>query len=252
MKKFKPLLIDFDGVIKIGKELASDAKSFFDFIDSNHIPACILSNSTLRTAEMMRDFLSQKGLELKIPAFTAFDVTLEYVKHNYQRVKVYCRDYLLHYFNGLISYENPQAVVIGDIGDKWNFETMNQIFNYVIKGADIVAMHKNKFWMPEGKPILDTGAFITAIEYASDKKAIIIGKPSPLYFKTALEQIGFSSSEEFFMISDDIENDVLAAQKIGGKGILMLAGKSSKEDIKDGKPDYVCKSLTEVIKIISD
>lgn len=252
MKKFKPLLIDFDGVIKIGNELAPDAQDFFNFIESNQIPACILSNSTLRTSEMMKEFLSQKGLKFNIPAFTAFDVTLEYVKHNYSRVRVYCRDYLLHHFSRLITDENPQAVVIGDIGDKWNFETMNKIFNYVINGADMVAMHKNKFWMPEGKPILDAGAFITAIEYASDKKAIVIGKPSPLYFKTALEQIGFSSSEEFFMIGDDIENDVLAAQKIGGKGILMLTGKSSEEDIKDERPDYVANSLTEVIEIISD
>lgn len=252
MKKFKPLLIDFDGVIKIGNELAPDAQDFFSFIESNQIPACILSNSTLRTAELMKEFLLQKGLELKIPAFTAFDVTLKYVKHNYSGVKVYCRNYLVHHFNELLTDKNPQAVVIGDIGDKWNFETMNEIFNYVINGADIVAMHKNKFWMPEGKPILDAGAFITAIEYASDKKAIVIGKPSPLYFQTALEQIGFSSAEEFFMIGDDIENDVLAAQKIGGKGILILTGKSSEEDIKDEKPDYVAKSLTEVVEIISE
>lgn len=252
MKKFKPLLIDFDGVIKIGNEIAPDTKIFFDFIKTNNIPACILSNSTLRTAELMKDYFKQKGLEITIPAFTAFDVTLEFVKQKYTKVKVYCRDYLLHHFEGINTEINPQAVVIGDIGNRWNYETMNEIFNYVINGADIIAMHKNKFWMPEGKLTLDAGAFISAIEFATDKQAIVIGKPSPLYFKTALKQLGFPTDSDFFIIGDDLENDVLAAQKIRGKGILILTGKTKIEDVRNEKPDFIVNSLTEIISLLSN
>lgn len=252
MRKKIPILIDFDGVIKIGKEIASDAKNFFSFIEKESIPACILSNSTIRTSELMKSFLLEKGFKLNIPAFTAFDVTLEYVKKNYSKVIVYCKEDLIQYFEGLINKENPEAVVIGDIGNQWSFETMNEIFNYVMNGADIIAMHKNKFWQPEDKLILDAGAFITAIEYATDKKATLIGKPSPLYFKSALEKLCFSGKEEFIMIGDDLENDILAAQKIGGTGILVLTGKTRLSDIKESKPDYVANSLTEVISILSE
>jgi HAD superfamily hydrolase (TIGR01458 family) len=252
MKDMKPVLIDFDGVIKLGNDIAPDAKDFFEFIYTEKIPACILSNSTLRTAELMKDFLSQKGLILNIPAFTAFDVTLEYVKKHFSRVKVYCREYLFQHFEGLIDDKNPEAVVIGDIGERWNFETMNEIFQLVMNGCEIIAMHKNKFWQPEGKLILDAGAFIHAIEYATGKEAIIIGKPSPLYFKTALQKIGCSDNSEFFMIGDDLETDVLAAQKINGTGVLILTGKTKIEDIKNSKPDYVVNSLKDVIKILSE
>ncbi|AFH50008.1 Putative HAD superfamily sugar phosphatase [Ignavibacterium album JCM 16511] len=246
----KPLLIDFDGVIKIGDEIATDAKDFFEFIDENKIPACILSNSTLRTSELMKDFLEEKGLKLKIPAFTAFDVTLEFVKKNYSKVKVYCRDCLLHHFEGMIDDENPEAVVIGDIGNRWNYDTMNEIFNSVMDGAEIIAMHKNKFWQPEGKLILDAGAFITAIEFATGKKATVIGKPSPLYFKIAVDNLGKNFENGFLMIGDDLENDVLAAQTIGGKGILVLTGKTKQSDIKDKKPDFVVNSLTDTKEVI--
>lgn len=252
MNKMKPILIDFDGVIKIGKEIAPDAKDFVEFIDKSNIPACILSNSTLRTSGLMRNFLKDKGLEINIPAFTAFDVTLEYVKKNYSKVKVYCRDYLLHHFEGVIDDENPEAVVIGDIGNRWNYDTMNEIFNYVMNGAEIIAMHKNKFWQPEGKLILDAGAFINAIEFATGKQATVIGKPSPLYFKTAVEKLGFSFQQGFIMIGDDLENDVIAAQKIGGKGILILTGKTRSEDIKDEKSDFIVNSFSEAIPVLSD
>lgn len=246
----KPFLVDFDGVIKLGDQIAPDAKYFFEFIENNKIPACILSNSTLRTSEMMKNFLQEKDLEINLPAFTAFDVTVEFVRKNYKKVMVYCREYLIDYFGDLIDKGNPEAVVIGDIGNRWNYETLNEIFRYVMNGAEIIAMHKNKFWQPEGKLILDAGAFITAIEYATGKQATVIGKPSPLYFKTAIEKLGLNFQNSFVMLGDDLENDVIAAQQIGGTGILILTGKTKISDIQEAKPDFIVNSLNEVITIL--
>ena len=123
----------------------------------------------------------------------------------------------------------------------------------MLAGADLVAMHKNKFWNPEGELLLDAGAFIHGIEYASGKEAILIGKPSPLYFKTALESIDAKIEDRFFMIGDDIENDIKAAQNIGGKGILIYTGKTKyplDENINI-KPDFEAHSLRNVIEILA-
>jgi len=250
MKKIKPVLIDFDGVIKIGNELASEAYSFFKYLSKNNIPFCILSNSTLRTSELVSEFLLKKNIVYEIPILTAFDATLEFVKKNYTKVKVYCRDNLIKHFNELLDDNNPQAVVIGDIGNKWSYETLNEMFRYVLNGADIVAMHKNKFWKPDDEIILDVGAFVTAIEFASGKEAFVIGKPSKIYFNTALEKLGFNLNNDFIMIGDDLENDVIASQKIGGTGILILTGKTKLSDIKDLKPDFIANSLNEVCDIL--
>ena len=98
MKKI-PLLIDFDGVLKIGNSPAPDAEEFFNFINENKIPACILSNSTLRTGDLIKEFFTSHGISISIPALTAFDATLSFVKKNYKKVQVYCRDYLKHHFD---------------------------------------------------------------------------------------------------------------------------------------------------------
>lgn len=45
----KPILIDLDGVLRIGNTIANGARDFIEFIETNKIPACILSNSTLFT-----------------------------------------------------------------------------------------------------------------------------------------------------------------------------------------------------------
>ncbi len=248
----KPLLIDFDGVLKIGDSPAPDTQEFFKFISEIKIPACILSNSTLRTGDMVKDFFASINIDFDIPAITAFDATVSYVKKNYKKVKVYCRDYLLHHFDGLIDDENPEAIVIGDIEDKWNYRIINEIFNKVFAGADLIAMHKNKYWYPKDELMIDAGAFVNAIEYASGKEAILIGKPSPLYLKTALETIGHKANDGFYMLGDDVENDVDAAQKIGGKGILIYTGKTKFPFDKSlrVKPALEVNSLKEMISII--
>ena len=251
--KNKPFLIDLDGVLKLGNSPAPDIKDFLEFVQENKIPACILSNSTLRTGEMVKGFFNEHGITAAIHIITAFDATVTYVKTHYRNVKVYCRDYLLHHFEGMIENVNPEAIVIGDIEDKWNFEIMNEIFNKVFNGADLVAMHKNKYWSPEGELLIDAGAFIKGIEFASGKEAFLIGKPSPLYFKTALELINAKIDDGFYMIGDDIENDIKASQDIGGKGILISTGKtkfplSEKMNIN---PDYQVNSLKDIISIFN-
>jgi len=250
--KFKPLLIDLDGVLKLENSPAPDVKEFFNFINENQIPACILSNSTLRTGEQVKEFFTSHKIELSIPAITAFDATLSFVKKNYKKVQVYCREYLIHHFEGMIDDENPEAIVIGDIEDRWNYQIVNDIFKKVFAGADLVAMHKNKYWNPAGELLIDAGAFITAIEYSSDKEAILIGKPSPLYFKAALESIDARIENGFFMIGDDIENDIIAAQNLGGIGILIFTGKTKfpLEKNSNIKPDFEVHSLKEVIAIL--
>ena len=250
--QYKPLLIDLDGVLKLGNSPAPDVKEFFEFINENKIPSCILSNSTLRTGEQVIEFFASHKIELTIPAITAFEATLSFVKKNYKKIQVYCREYLIHHFDGMIDNENPDAVVIGDIEDKWNYQIMNDIFKKVFAGADFIAMHKNKYWNPQGELLIDAGAFITGIEFASGKEATLIGKPSPLYFKSALEKMNSKFEDGFYMIGDDVENDVGAAQKLGGKGILMCTGKTKytfDESVKI-KPDFEAQSLMEVISIL--
>lgn len=250
-----PLLIDFDGVLKIGEKPADDASKFLYYLKQKNIPSYILSNSTLRTSKDLIKFLSDNKIDFDISALTAVDATLNYVKKNYEKISVYCRDSIKNVFKDIETENNPDAVVVGDLGENWNYQTMNEIFRKVHSGADLIAMQKNKFWKPWGDELfMDAGAFISAIEYAADKESILIGKPSPLFFQSALNEMDYKNSEPFLMVGDDIVSDINAAQKIGGKGILVYTGKT-KYPLPDDypeKPDYEAKNLTETIKILEN
>lgn len=252
MKPSFSLLIDFDGVLKIDDLPAPGIKEFLDFIRKNNINSCLLSNSTLRTGELITEFFSSHNIDLQISAITAFDATVNFVKQRFTRTAVYCRDYLIHHFSEILDYTDPEAVVVGDIGENWNYKTMNEIFRFVYSGKELIAMHKNKFWKPEGEMVLDAGSFISAIEYASGTTATVIGKPSPHYFHLALESMGKKITDSFLMVGDDIENDIEGAQNAGGKGILIYTGKTPHpHSNKKIKPDFEVKSLIELTELLS-
>jgi len=248
-----PLLIDFDGVLKTGSEPADGINEFLEFINKKNIPAHIISNSTLRTSDDIKSFFSSNNILLNIPAITAAEVTLNYVKSNYKKAAVYCTYPIKKLFNDYLDYKNPQAVVIGDNGNDWNYEMMNEIFKFVNSGKDFIAMHKNKFWYPEGDiPKLDAGSFIKAIEHATGIEAKLIGKPSPIYFQTVLKELGFETVQKFLMLGDDIESDIEGVQNIGGQGILIYTGKTKYPLPAEYvvKPDYEVFNLKETVALL--
>jgi HAD superfamily hydrolase (TIGR01458 family) len=116
------------------------------------------------------------------------------------------------------------VIVVGDIGDDWNYRLMNRAFRLMMKGAQLIALHRGKYWQWEAGLQLDVGAFVTGLEYATDQEAIVAGKPNPFFYKMALEELGLPASE-VAMIGDDIEADIQGAQGIGVKGILVKTGK---------------------------
>ncbi len=252
-RKNIPVLIDFDGVIRLGNKLASDAYDFLLFLHKEKISYFIISNSTRYSSVELKKILHDNGIGFEINAMTTVDAAIEYLEERNLHVSVYCPENIRDKFEKYIDDKNPEAVVIGDLGEEWSYEILNEIFRKVYNGAEIIAMQMNKSWMPDGKNLsLDAGAFISAIEYATGKKSFLIGKPSPVYFQTALQKLGYKKDSLFFMIGDDLENDIYAAQKIGGKGILVFTGKTKFPFPPGSKflPDYQTLNLSEVENIL--
>lgn len=249
----KPLLIDMDGVLRIGKSPANGLKEFIEFINNSKIPACIISNSTLSSAAQFKEFFINNNVEINFPVMTCADATYNYIKEKYKSAAVYCSKPVRSMFDEFKTGDKPEAVVIGDMGKVWDFKILNEIFVKVFNGADIIAMQKNRYWKtPEEGLLLDVGPFVKAIEYASEKEAVLIGKPSKVFFEMGMKQINASFKNGFFMLGDDLENDIKSAQQFGGEGILIYTGKTSYPLPEDSKikPNYETRNLFEVIELL--
>ena len=54
--------------------------------------------------------------------------------------------------------------------------------NQVLEGAEIIALHKGRYHQGASGLLLDSGAFVAALEHATGKQAIVVGKPNPNIF----------------------------------------------------------------------
>ncbi len=249
------LLIDLDGVLRIGIKPAPYLEEFLMFLSDSKIKACILSNSSLYSSEKVKKFFAEHSIQINLPIITTVDTALNYVKRNYKNVAVYTTEEVKELFSQFLNYSTPEAVLIGDIGKQWSYEIMQRIFIFLKNGAKLIAMHKNKFWnKPDEGLQLDAGTFIKGLEFAADVKAKLLGKPSKIYFQAALKLLDLKSTEKFFMLGDDLDTDITGAKNIGAETILIYTGKTKKPiPMQYNKVvDYEAENLKDVISILKD
>jgi phospholysine phosphohistidine inorganic pyrophosphate phosphatase len=152
-----------------------------------------------------------------------------------------------------ISTEDPNCVVLGDAVDAFSYENMNTAFRILASNPDckLFSLGKGKYYKEDGELTLDVGPYTAALEFATDKSAIVCGKPSATFFEAAVEQLGVDK-EHVVMIGDDIVSDVGGAQEAGIRGVLVRSGKyrPSDENHPKVKPDKIVDNLKELVDII--
>ncbi len=130
----------------------------------------------------------------------------------------------------------------------WTYPLLNKIFNMLITGSKMIALHKGKFWQTDQGLTLDIGVFVAGFEYVTGQTATVIGKPSKTFFELALKDFGVPASRAA-MISDDLDNDIAGAKSADiAKTILVKTGKYREELVKKSKvkPDAVVEGIETI------
>lgn len=250
----KGFLIDLDGVVYIDDEPLEGSVETIRHLKDKGYPMNFVTNTSNKSI----DALYQKLQSLNLPVERDEILSAAYATALYVKWQGYSRCYAvldkaveddfrdLNFVSG-----KPDVVIIGDIGKEWTYDVINSIFNMVMEGADIVAMHKGKYWKTSEGLRLDIGAFVDGLEYATNTTAAVVGKPSASFFEMGLAQLGLQAGE-VAMIGDDIESDVGGAQQAGLYGILPKTGKFKEEQLSNSKvvPDGVLSRLSDLQKYV--
>lgn len=145
--------------------------------------------------------------------------------------------------------ESVEAVVVGDLGEAWDFNTLNAGFRFLMKEPKpvLVALGMTRFWKgPQGLQ-LDAAPFVVALEHASGTRARVLGKPAPAFFESALHRLGVPARQTL-MVGDDIQSDIGGAQDCGIRGVLVRTGKFQPADLnrEDVVPYDVVSSIADL------
>lgn len=246
------ILFDMDGVLYEGDSAIAGAAEAITWCRTQEIPHLFLTNTTSRprcdlVAKLERMGIAAGMEEILTPPVAA----ARWLQGNDSGpVALFVPDATREEFSGLPAVDSeyaghPGAVVIGDLGQRWNFDLLNQAFRLLTMEPrpHLVALGLTRYWRAADGLRLDVGPFIKALEYAAGVNAVVLGKPAAPFFATALSLLGTSAADTW-MIGDDIRTDIEAAQRAGLRTLLVRSGKFRPQDLTLGiTPDAVLTSV---------
>jgi HAD superfamily hydrolase (TIGR01458 family) len=244
------VLIDIDGVLTVSWQPIEGAVAALNRLRAAALPLALVTNTTSRTRASIAAVLAGAGFPVAAgDILTAPVIAAGYLAAHYPGA----RCLLLN--SGDISEDlagvdlgrsggAADVVLVGGAGPEFSYQALNQAFGCLQAGARLVAMHRGLYWRTAEGLQLDSGAFVAGLEQAAGTTAEVVGKPAPAFFATALAHLGADAAHTL-MVGDDIENDVLAAQRQGLTGVLVKTGKYLPRAHRDasGTPDHVLDSF---------
>jgi HAD superfamily hydrolase (TIGR01458 family) len=256
MKGIKGFLIDLDGVLYVGNKAIEGAKESIDLLREKKYPCRFVTNTTRKCRKTIAMHLVSMGFDIPVgniftPPLAAISLLKKSGKH---------RCYLLTTGDVHLDFEQDRFhntgimadfVIIGDAGDNFTYDNLNTAFRYLMNGADLIALERDRYWMAPGGLCLSAGPFVQALEFATGKKATIMGKPSRAFFELAISDMGLRA-DQVAMIGDDILTDIGGARETGMQGILVRTGKYRQEAVEAAviKPGYIIDSIAQLHEIL--
>lgn len=227
----RAVLLDLLGVVYDGDTPITGAVAAIVRLRNAGLPLRFVSNTTRSPRAKIIAQLAAMGIkvadeELLTPARAA----VEWLRRHGRQPHLLVHPDLEVEFSGLEGGAG-RAVVVGDAGEAFDHASLNRAFRELVAGADFVALAVNRtFRDADGLLSLDTGAFVAALEFASGRSPVVLGKPSPDFFRSALAGLNCPAADAV-MVGDDAESDVAGALRAGlGAALLVRTGKYRPND----------------------
>ena len=274
----RALLLDLDGVIVLKGELLPGAGPALARLEERGIPFRIVTNTSLVSRRSLSRWSDRLGAPIAPERImSALSASAAYTRHRYpgEPLFVMASTDALTEFAGqrLLSGEaadapdaRAAAVVVGDAPEAVTFDNLNRAFRLVRGGAELIGMHRNPWWLTPAGPTLDSGAIVTGLEFATERPAHILGKPSPTFFREAAAELAAEvraaggrrlTRNEVAMVGDDIRTDIIAGQRVGLRGVFVLSGKHGLADVETAargrgarRPDAIAATLLDLVEAL--
>lgn len=220
------LLIDLDGTVFFKGRLIPGAADAIAAIRRAGLRLQFLTNIDSRTGAEICDRIAGMGLAIGPHEITTcLDAALAHVTDRPGRCYCLLPSGVAGAFDACGSPDGPvRYVVVGDQRQLTGYAPLNTAFGHIMAGAEIVALQKGRFYHTAEGLNLDTGAFVAALEYASGKPAVVVGKPAPAFFHAALRRAGGDAAGAI-VVGDDVTTDIAGAAACGLRSILVRTGK---------------------------
>ena len=276
MQGVRGLLLDMDGVLTAQGAAVPGAADAMAELDRRGLPYLVLTNSSLISRVRLARWTTRLGFAIPADRFiTALSASVELVRREFadRAIFVICSPDARTELDGLTLLAGEDldadpsaaaAVILGASPDELTKANLDRAFRAVRSGAELIGMHRNPWWLTQAGPTLDAGAFLVGLEYATGRRARIVGKPSRSFFTAAVDRMAGEAAArgevrlrrgDLAMVGDDMAGDVGGARKVGLRTVFVRTGKHGDAELAAAAsrsrgaytPDAVAPSIAEVV-----
>ncbi|MBD3234726.1 MAG: HAD-IIA family hydrolase [candidate division Zixibacteria bacterium] len=257
--EYNHYLIDIEGTLVKDKTFTpvEGAVEWFNEFSADDTRAMLVTNNTTHTPNELLGILREKRFNINDKQIsTCISAGAEYLKkQKCRQCYIIGSDAIKRYMQskGIQVTDSPDvdAVVIG-LDTNLDYEKLRIATSALVQNnARLLAMHTNKLFVDgRGRISISAGPIVKALEYASEKRAYVSGKPSPTYYRKFLKKWSCEASE-VLMVSDDPLADLKGAKRIGMTTCFVTSGVYRDKSIlkqlaSKHQPDYAYPSVVSI------
>jgi HAD superfamily hydrolase (TIGR01458 family) len=253
------IMFDLDGTLYTGNQAIPGAVEAISQLRTQGFQLRFITNTTTKSqAELVAqmrgfNFELESSELISAPVAAALELkNLQQQRNQPLRIWPVVADAIKSDFNEFEwDEETPDVVVLGDIGDRWDLTLINRLFAVIHNGAELIALHKNRFWQTDDGLNADIGFFVAGLEYVCSKTARVMGKPNADFFQRVLDSAN-ASAQDAIMVGDDVDSDINGAQLLDIRGCLVKTGKFRQNYFEQSgiKPFMISESIVELAQDI--
>lgn len=255
----KGFIFDIDGTLVRGNDLLPGAPQVLGELRRRELAFVLLTNDSQETPHMWAERLAAAGLEIDpetiiTAALVAADVTAK----RFPRGKILAvGDSPLTEAiraRGLSvlepdSHEQADVVVMG-MDSTFDQRRLDRVCQQIWGGAAFLATNDDRRRPAACGYVPGTGALVRAVEWVTEVKAVVVGKPAVTAASVALERIGLSAAH-VAMVGDRPETDIAMGNAVGMKTVLVSSESTAGMDPMTlpsaQRPDRVLANLKDLL-----
>ncbi len=253
---YRGFIFDLDGTVYRGERLLPGAKAVVAALRDAGRQVCFLSNKPIAS----REDYAAKLTRLGVPADVDEVINSSYVLARHlareapgARCFVIGEPPLIAELEraGLAPVDGPRVDYVVVAFDRtFDYRKLDVALQAVTRhGARLIGTNPDRTCPTEDGEIPDAAGMIGAVEGVTGHRVDpIVGKPSPIMLRVALERLGLGA-RECAVVGDRLETDIAMGKAAGLATILVLTGITPPGDpaIARWQPDHVLASLEELL-----
>ena len=260
LKSKKLYLFDMDGTLYLGDRLYDFTIELLETLKATGRKYLFMTNNSSKSVEDYIKKLAKLGIPSTRDDFiTSSQATAYYLKQHHWGQKLYVcgtqslkRELEMEGFTVTENVDEVECIVMG-FDTELTFQKLHDVSYLLLTRESIpyIATNPDYVCPTEFGSVPDCGSVCDMIYNATQKRPVVIGKPSPLMPLLAMDQHGYSK-EETAVVGDRIYTDVKSGLNAGITGILVLSGESTLQTLaeSDVEPHLVLEDASEILAAI--